>query len=52
MQIQTTNEIKSIKTFLTHLLSEASSKECNEANNRTVDRCIILLDILEGKSNE
>lgn len=43
-------EIKEIKKELLKIMSEASLGECNDKNNGIVDRCIVLLDILEGEN--
>ena len=42
--------IEILKKELVKIMSDASKGNCNDKNNGTVDRCIILLDILEGKS--
>ncbi len=42
--------INLLKKELIKIMSEASNGKCNNKNNGIVDRCIILLDILEGES--
>ena len=44
-------DIEIVRKELTKIMSETSLKECNIENISIVDRCIVLLDILEAGDN-